>query len=55
MGRYIVLSDRLTLGDRGDTVDIDETAVNVDALIAAGHVRPAPPAKPKAATKKGDS
>lgn len=53
MAKYVVTSDRLTLGARGDTVELDDDGpVNVEALVAAGHVRPAP--KPAAKTK-GDS
>lgn len=40
MSRYEVTSDRL-FAKRGDVVDLDPAAVNVAALIAAGHIRPA--------------
>lgn len=57
MAKYLVTSDRLTLGREGDTVDIDDDGpVNVQALVESGHLRPAPKPAPKAGPKpKGDS
>lgn len=39
MARYEVTSDRLP-HPRGEVVDLDPDAVNIPALIAAGHVKP---------------
>ena len=40
--RYEVIGPCPVAGARkGDTVELDPAAVNVDALIQAGHVRPA--------------
>ena len=43
MPRYKVTSDRLSGRQRGEVVDLDPAAVNIPALIAAGHIRPALP------------
>lgn len=42
MPRYEVTSDRIAGVKRGDVVDLDPDAVNIPALLAAGHVKPAP-------------
>lgn len=41
MPSYEVASDRLDGAQRGDVVELDPAVVNIPALIAAGHVRPA--------------
>ena len=43
MGRYEVTSGRLTGHRRGDVVELDPDAVNIPALLAAGHIKPAQP------------
>lgn len=46
--RVKVLSEKCTLGPSGSVVDVDETVVNVRALIRGRHVEPAPePKTPK--------
>lgn len=42
--RYEVTSDRLDGAQRGDVVELDPAAVNIPALLAAGHIKPARPA-----------
>lgn len=44
MQTYEVTSDRLAGHQRGDRIQLDPAAVNVPALIAAEHVKPARPA-----------
>lgn len=50
MTQYRIVSERLTVGKKGATVSADDLAgLNIDALIAGGHLEVAmtPPAKAK--------
>lgn len=38
MATYIVTSNRLNGMKRGDVIELDETSVNIEALIEAGHI-----------------
>jgi len=41
MSTYKITSDNTTLGKQGETVAADDlTGLNVDALIAGGHIEP---------------
>lgn len=47
---YRVMSDRLVGFNAGDIVPADHLDANVDALIKAGHLKPAPKSAGKAET-----
>ena len=50
MSKYTVTADNLVGTEKGDTITADDLGpgVNVDALVASGHLKPVkPPAKPK--------
>jgi len=41
MSTYKITSDNTTLGKQGETVsDVDLAGLNVDALVAGGHIEP---------------
>lgn len=41
MTTYKITTDRMTLGKLGDSVSVDDLiGLNVDALVAAGHLEP---------------
>ncbi len=51
--KLTVTTDRLSGHQRGDVIDIDELeGVNVEALIAGGHVKIKRPKKASATAKK---
>lgn len=53
MNRYIVTGPRRINGaTKGRTVDLDPATYNIDALIAAGHIKPKP--APAETTKEAD-